>query len=130
MTSGRFLLDTNIVIALLAEDAAVKQRVAEAAEVFSSVIVLGELYYGARKSTRVESNLQTVGQFGAANQVLGCDSTTAQHYGEIKTLLREKGRPIPENDIWIAATAKQHRLTVASRDNHFDYIDGLSTQHW
>jgi tRNA(fMet)-specific endonuclease VapC len=38
--------------------------------------------------------------------------------------------PIPENDIWIAATAKQHGLTVASRDNHFDYIDGLSTQHW
>ena len=59
---------------------------------FSSIIVLGELYYVARKSSRVESNLQTVGQFGAANRVLGCDSTTAQHYGEIKTLLREKGR--------------------------------------
>ena len=130
MASGRFLLDTNIVIALLAEDPAVKQHVTEAAEVFASSIVLGELYYGARKSTRVESNVQTVDQFAAANRVLGCDSTTAQHYGEIKNILREKGRPIPENDIWIAATAKQHGLTVASRDNHFDYIDGLSTEHW
>jgi tRNA(fMet)-specific endonuclease VapC len=114
----------------LAEDPAVKQRVGESAEVFASIIVLGELYYGARKSTRVESNVQTVDQFAAANRVLGCDSTTAQHYAQIKNLLREKGRPIPENDIWIAATAKQYDVTVASRDNHFDYIDGLSTQHW
>jgi tRNA(fMet)-specific endonuclease VapC len=114
----------------LAEDPAVRRRVTEAAEVFASSIVLGELYYGARKSTRIESNVQTVDQFAAANRVLSCDSTTAQHYGEIKNFLREKGRPIPENDIWIAATAKQHDLTVASRDNHFDYIDGLSTEHW
>jgi len=71
-----------------------------------------------------------VDQFAAANRVLRCDSTTAQHYGEIKNFLRDKGRPIPENDIWIAATAKQHNLTVASRDNHFDYIDGLSTERW
>ena len=117
-------------IALLAEDPAVKQRVTDAADVFASIIVLGELYYGAQKSTRVQSNLQTVDQFAAANRLLGCDSTTAQHYGQIKNLLREKGRPIPENDIWIAATAKQHDLTVASRDNHFDSIDGLSIEHW
>jgi tRNA(fMet)-specific endonuclease VapC len=114
----------------LAEDPAVRRRVTEAAEVFASSIVLGELYYGARKSTRIESNVQTVDQFAAANRVLSCDSTTAQHYGEIKDFLREKGRPIPENDIWIAATAKQHNLTVASRDSHFDYVDGLSTEHW
>jgi hypothetical protein len=44
----------------------VKQRVAEAAEVFSFIIVLGELYYGARNSAHIESNLQTVGPFEAA----------------------------------------------------------------
>ena len=117
-------------IALFAEDPAVKQRVAEAAEVFASTIVLGELYYGARKSTRVESNLQTVDQFALANRVPGCDSITARHYGQIKNLLREKGRPIPENDVWIAATAKQHNLTVASRDNHFASIDELTNERW
>ena len=117
-------------IALLAEEPTVKQRVSEAAEVFASIIVLGELYYGARKSARVESNLRTVDEFVAANRVLSCDHTTAQHYGRIKNLLREKGRPIPENDIWIAATAKQHDLTVASRDNHFAVIDGLSIETW
>jgi len=128
--SGSFLLDTNIVIAILAKDPAVQQRLAEATAVFVPSIVLGELYYGARKSSRVESNLQTVDQFAAANRVLVCDSTTGQQYGQIKNLLREKGRPIPENDIWIAATAKQHDLTLVSRDNHFDEVDGLSIARW
>ena len=128
--SGSFLLDTNIVIAILAEDPAVHQRLAAATEIFVPSMVLGELYYGANKSTRVESNLQTVDLFAAANRVLVCDSATAQQYGEIKNLLREKGRPIPENDIWIAATAKQHDLTLVSRDVHFDEVQGLSVERW
>jgi tRNA(fMet)-specific endonuclease VapC len=128
--SGSFLLDTNIVIAILAKDLAVHERLVQATSVFVPSIVLGELYYGARKSSRVESNLQTVDQFAAANRVLVCDSTTAQHYGQVKNLLRERGRPIPENDIWIAATAKQHDLTLVSRDNHFDEVDGLSLERW
>ena len=128
--SGGFLLDTNIVIAILAKDPAVHERVAAATEVFVSSIVLGELYYGARKSRRVDSNLQTVDQFAAANRVLDCDAATAQQYGEVKNLLREKGRPIPENDIWIAATAKRHDLTLVSRDVHFDEVQGLSIERW
>jgi predicted nucleic acid-binding protein len=47
-----------------------------------------------------------------------------------KIFFATKVGQFPENDIWIAATAKQHGLTVASRDSHFDYIDGLSIQHW
>jgi len=74
LASGRFLLGTNIVIALLAEDPGVKQRVTEAAEVFASSIVLGELYYGARKSTRVESNVHTVDQFGEPSSRLRFDN--------------------------------------------------------
>jgi tRNA(fMet)-specific endonuclease VapC len=128
--SGSVLLDTNIVIAILAKDPAVHQRLAKATEVFVPSIVLGELYYGARKSSHVESNLRTVDQFAAANRVLACDSITAQQYGEIKNLLRDKGRPIPENDIWIAATAKQRNLTLVSRDNHFDEVEGLSIERW
>ena len=128
--SGSFLLDTNIVIAILDKDPAVGEHLAEATEVFVPSIVLGELYYGARKSSRVESNIETVNQFTAANRILACDSTTAQHYGEIKNLLREKGRPIPENDIWIAAIANQHDLTLVSRDNHFDEVEGLSLERW
>lgn len=55
--TGRLLLDTNIVIALFAGEVAVQQRLTESGEVFVPSIVLGELYYGARKSTRVTENL-------------------------------------------------------------------------
>jgi len=128
--SGNYLLDTNIVIALLAKDPAVNQHLSEATEVSVPSIVLGELYYGARKSSRVESNIETVDQFATASRVLVCDSTTAQHYGQLKNLLRQKGRPIPENDIWIAAVAQQHKLTLVSRDAHFRELPDLPFESW
>jgi tRNA(fMet)-specific endonuclease VapC len=123
--TGRYLLDTNIVIALFAKDVAVQQRLAEAHEVFVPSIVLGELYYGAHKSARVAENFARIDAFAASNTVLPCDTITAQRYGDIKNKLRAKGRPIPENDIWIAAIAMQHQLTVVARDGHFHEVDGL-----
>jgi tRNA(fMet)-specific endonuclease VapC len=56
--------------------------------------------------------------------------TTAQQYGEIKNALRAKGRPIPENDLWIAALSLQYGLTVVTRDDHFNAIDGLPIATW
>ena len=128
--TGRFLLDTNIVIALFAREAAVQQRLAEASEVFVPSIVLGELYYGARKSTRVIENLARIDEFVASSTVLLCDRATAQQYGDIKNKLRAKGRPIPENDIWIAAIAMQYQLTLVARDGHFHEVDGLQIEAW
>src|SRR5882672_11279062 len=61
--TGRFLLDTNIVIALFAREAAVQQRLADASEVFVPSIILGELYYGARQSTRITENLARDARF-------------------------------------------------------------------
>jgi tRNA(fMet)-specific endonuclease VapC len=62
--SGRYLLDTNIIIALFAEEAAVRNNLAQADEVFIPSIAIGELYYGARKSGRSEANLARVDQLG------------------------------------------------------------------
>lgn len=128
--SGRVLLDTNIVIALFAKEAVVQQRLAEVDEAFVPSIVLGELYYGAQKSSRVETNIARVSSFATANAILVCDTATAQYYGAIKNHLRTKGHPIPENDIWIAATAKQHQLTQVTRDGHFQAIEGLVVEQW
>jgi tRNA(fMet)-specific endonuclease VapC len=128
--TGRFLLDTNIVIALFAREAAVQQRLAEASEVFVPSIVLGELYYGARKSTRVTENLARLDEFVASSTVLPCHMATAQQYGDIKNQLRAKGRPIPENDIWIAAIAMQYQLILVARDGHFHEVDGLRVETW
>jgi tRNA(fMet)-specific endonuclease VapC len=128
--TGRFLLDTNIVIALFAKEAAVQANLADAAEVFVPSIVLGELYYGANKSLRVVENIARVDEFATRNSILVCDTRTAQEYGQIKNSLRAKGRPIPENDIWIAALAKQHSLTLITRDAHFGEVESLVIEAW
>jgi tRNA(fMet)-specific endonuclease VapC len=128
--SGRFLLDTNIVIAIFAAEPAVLERVATVDEVFVPAITLGELYYGAQKSTRSEANINRIDAFSTTMAILGCDEATARQYGRIKDELRAKGRPIPENDIWIAAVAMQHGLTVVSRDDHFANIAGLPVEVW
>ncbi len=127
---GRYLLDTNIVIALFGEDAAVLQRLADAQEVFLCSIVLGELHYGARNSARITENLARIESLRSANTVLVCDSSTADYYGQIKAILRQAGTPIPENDIWIAAIAQQYTLTIVSRDKHFADVDNVILEIW
>jgi tRNA(fMet)-specific endonuclease VapC len=126
--TGRFLLDTNIVIALFAKEAVVQASLANAAEVFIPSIVLGELYYGANKSLLVAENIAKIDEFAASNSTLVCDTRTAQAYGQIKNSLRAKGRPIPENDIWIAALGKQHSLTLITRDAHLGEVEGLAIE--
>ncbi len=128
--TGSVLLDTNILIALLAEDSAVLRGVQDAAAVYVPAIALGELYYGARKSARVSENVRRVSALGAASAVLACDAATAAAYGELKAALRPQGTPIPENDLWIAALARQHQLTLASRDIHFASIPDLEVVAW
>jgi len=127
---GRFLLDTNIIIALLEGEGGVQDRLAESDEVFLSVIALGELYFGSGKSGRPETNLARIDDLARDNVVLGCDTDTARRYGTVKNTLRLKGRPIPENDIWIAAVALQQSLTLITRDAHFNEVDGLTVEVW
>jgi len=128
--AGKYLLDTNIVIALFAGDANVQAKLGEASEVFIPSIVFGELFYGARKSGRVEANLQRVDELLASSAVLACDAETAQHYAIVKNDLRLKGKPIPENDIWIAALALQHDLVLVTHDAHFQEVHNLATESW
>lgn len=128
--NGRYLLDTNIVIGLFAQDAAILRHLTEAKAVFLPSIVIGELYFGARNSSRVVDNIERVEGFCDANTVLTVDSQTASRYGEIKHALRQAGAPLPENDIWIAALALQHQLVVATRDSHFASVNSLTTVSW
>lgn len=130
LMSGRFLLDTNIVIALFADEAIVKDNLAQANEVFIPSIVIGELYYGARRSGRIEANLAKVDELVAVSAVLVCDAETARQYGKVKNNLRLKGRPLPENDVWIAALALQHDLFLVTRDAHFQEVENLQTVGW
>jgi tRNA(fMet)-specific endonuclease VapC len=71
--SGRFLLDTNIVIALLQGDDAVLSNLDRASEVFISAVALGELFFGAAKSARSSENTAKVERFAAGVAIIACD---------------------------------------------------------
>jgi tRNA(fMet)-specific endonuclease VapC len=129
-SSGRFLLDTNIVIALLEGEDRVVSNLDVAPEVFISVIVVGELLFGAAKSRRPAENTAKVERFATGRSILPCDLAVARAYGRLRQSLREKGRPIPENDVWIAATAACHELVLVTRDRHFLDVDGLNVAEW
>jgi tRNA(fMet)-specific endonuclease VapC len=128
--SGKHLLDTNIIIAIFRSDAKVIQQLASSPDTYVPVIALGELYFGAEHSSNVQRNLAQVRAFAAQSKVLLCDPATAEVYGQVKNELKLQGHPIPENDVWIAALAKQHGLTVVSRDQHFLQVTGLSVAVW
>ena len=128
--NGRYLLDTNVIIALFAGEDDIQQRLQQVDQVFVSSVVLGELYYGAERSTRIGTNIQRIDGFASANTIIGCHQETARQYGRIKRGPRVKGRPIPENDIWIAAHAAQYHLTLAARDEHFKQVDAISWESW
>lgn len=129
MAGNGYLLDTVIVAGYFNRDQVILERLQEAT-VYVSSITLGELYYGAYNSGKVASNLQNVRQFAQLVTVVSCDAATGERYGQVKRALRLKGTPIPENDIWIAATAIQHNLTLVTRDDHFQKVDGLLVERW
>jgi tRNA(fMet)-specific endonuclease VapC len=71
-----------------------------------------------------------VAAFVAAIVVLPCDEAAAEVYARVKQDLRAKGRPIPDNDLWIAAAAIQHGLVLVNRDAHFAQIEELEQETW
>ncbi|MGD0898470.1 MAG: type II toxin-antitoxin system VapC family toxin, partial [Thermoguttaceae bacterium] len=117
--NGSFLLDTNVVIRLLRGDVDIRDRIAQQSRILVPVIAIGEVYFGAMKAARAGDNLRRINRFLTQVAVLECNAASAYEYGLIRHELRIAGRPIPENDIWIAAAARQHDLTLVSRDSHF-----------
>lgn len=128
--NGSYLLDTNIIIGLFAGQASIINQLQQSNEIFIPSITLGELHYGAQKSGRVQQNLERIEEFVSDVTVVDCDAATARQYGEVKNRLRVKGRPLPENDIWIAALALQYDLVLVTRDAHFQQVEGLQTMQW
>lgn len=124
------ILDTNAVSALLVGDPALGKVLSADQRHQLPVIVIGEYRYGLLNSQHrghLETLLDTL---ALESDVLPVDETTAEEYARIRDELRRKGRPIPENDIWIAALARQHARPVVSRDDHFDYVSELRRVTW
>ncbi len=124
------ILDTNAVSALFLGDMALAKLLAGQERHALPVPVIGEYRYGLRRSRhrrRLEALLLTLIH---QSVVLPLDETTAENYAEVRDALRRKGRPIPENDVWIAALARQHGEAVVSRDRHFDAVGDLVRIGW
>lgn len=124
------ILDTNAVSALLAGDAALATALAEADRHHLPSVTLGEYRYGLRFSRQRRVLESLLAELEAESFPLTVDSATAHHYADIRSELKKAGRPIPENDIWIAAVARQHQLPIVSRDAHFDGISGIRRIGW
>ena len=96
-------------------------------EIHLPLIVLGELLGGFAAGTRGPANREKLAAFLATLRVrlMPLDEKTARHYAELFALLRERGTPIPSNDLWIAALARQHRMPLLSFDVHFATVPGI-----
>lgn len=123
----RAILDTNVYSAVRHGDQSALECLARADRVCMSVVVMGEILFGAEAGSQTQRNQDDLDEFLSEPQVDVLDVTqeTAAWYGRIKAALRKKGKPIPDNDAWIAAHAMEHSASVISYDEHFRYVDGL-----
>jgi tRNA(fMet)-specific endonuclease VapC len=130
LANGSYLLDTNVVIALMRGDVAARDLISRAEAVYLPIPVVGELYYGAFRSAQVDKNIQQIDQLIETYTLLRVDEQAAKVYGRLRQELATAGRPIPDNDLWIASIAQRFGLTVVTRDAHFDAIGSLNAVRW
>ncbi|MBF2028099.1 MAG: type II toxin-antitoxin system VapC family toxin [Oscillatoriales cyanobacterium C42_A2020_001] len=128
--SGEIALDTSVAIRFLNGNATVIERVLTLPEVILPIIVVGELLFGAENSTRPLQNFPRYLEFTSTCAVVQSGRETATIYAQTRLELKRKGRPIPMNDVWIAAQSIEHGWVLATDDADFDYVDGLVTDHW
>lgn len=130
MKVGEILLDTNAVVFLTRSDPEIVSVLMRWDKYYVPSVVLGELFYGAFKSTRIKQNLELIEEIMLKYTVLDKNAETAREFGKLKADLRAKGRPIPDNDIWISAVALQYGLPLLTRDKHFDVVSDLQVVTW
>lgn len=124
----RLALDTNAYSALMRGHRDVAALTRRAESILLPAVVAGELLYGFRAGSRFEENATRLDAFLAAPTVelLPVTLTTADRFGRVAAALRQKGTPIPTNDIWIAAQAMEAGADLLSSDTHFSSLAGLA----
>jgi len=124
----KLLLDTNAYSALRRGHPGVADLVRRAERILMSTVVIGELQFGFRNGSRYEHNWNELRAFldHPYVQTLPVTMKTADRFGRVAAALRRRGKPIPSNDIWIAAHAMESGAEVVTFDPHFDRIEGLA----
>ncbi len=124
------VLDTSAYSMLRRGHKAILDVVRRSETIAISAVALGELHSGFRAGNRCAENTAQLAQFLSkpSVRVLNVTGETALRYAEIDAYLRKKGRPIPRNDVWIAAVALEHGLHLVTLDVHFREIPLLLIQ--
>jgi predicted nucleic acid-binding protein len=124
------ILDTNALSAYLDKAPGAVEMVSQARELAIPVIVAGEFAFGIAQSRHRDAYERSLQRMLDRCTVLDIGIETAWHYAAIRLELKAAGKPIPWNDVWIAALSRQHSMPVMSRDSHFDFVGGLRRRTW
>ena len=116
------ILDTNALSAWAEGVPAVKASLRSAERLVVPSVVLGEYYFGIRQSRHRSRYEDWLRRYLPLAEIAAVNSATASAYADIRLGLKRSGSPIPQNDAWIAALARQHALPVLSNDAHFDAV--------
>ena len=124
------ILDSNAVSALLAGDLSIEDALENADRHHLPVIVVGEYLFGLTGSVDRSRLNSLFRKLIGESIILDVDQLTGEIYAQVRFELKKKGRPLPDNDIWIAALVRQHNLSLVSNDSHFDAVDGVRRISW
>ena len=123
----KLILDTSAYVGFKRDAIEMVEIIVSAELILFSPVVLGELMFGFRNGTRFKKNMADLNRFleHEAVELVRIGKTTSDRYSRIATQLKQKGTPIPTNDIWIAAQTMEHGAELLTSDRHFEGIDGL-----
>ncbi len=123
----RIAIDTNIYTSFKCNDQDVVDAFRDCDYIGVDLTVIAELLSGFSLGGKEKRNREELEAFlnSPRVEILLHDLETADYYALIVKRLKAKGRPIPTNDIWIAANAMKHGLALYSFDVHFEEIEGL-----
>jgi len=127
-TGNKILLDTSIIIEIISGNKNVADKIGAYENIYINTVALGELYTGIYRVVSKTKQLNQIKDLIELCEILIIDEKTSDIYGNLQASLYKKGRPLPTNDIWIAATAKQYDIPIATNDKHFLSIDQITVK--
>lgn len=132
--SDRYMLDTNICIYIIKNNPiSVRQKFEQisANNLVLSMVTLAELRYGAEKSQAREKAIKAIEQLSRHIQIAELDEVVAEHYADIRAQLEREGKPIGNNDLWLAAHARaKNWVLVSNNTREFERVVGLKLENW
>lgn len=132
--SVRYMLDTNICIYIIKHHpVGVRQRFEnlQAHQLVLSMVTFAELRYGAEKSQAKEKALHSIEQLTKTIEIADLDERVGEHYAHIRAQLDRIGKPIGNNDLWLAAHARANDwVLVTNNTREFERVEGLRVVNW